>query len=229
MNDLESQIRDTLRRHEHDVPSFDPSDAERAAGRTRRRQILNVVSLGFGSLVVVIGLFAGVGELLRAERPSTVIDRPPSVTTPRPGEAGNVNGWPGARVEPAGVYSWDAQGAAWMHNVSHGASGVEIEFVLKGEEARRLWPASDAVHGEATAVTIAGHDATHWQIDARREEWVVDIEGTTFSILLRARPGSTDAEQTAAHAVIESIRKGPQAEDPGFILTFTLPSGWDSG
>lgn len=39
----------------------------------------------------------------------------------------------------------------------------------------------------------------------------------------------TEAELAEAHAIIESIRSVPQEEDPGFILTFTLPDGWDSG
>ena len=88
MNDLETQIRDALRRHENDAPSLDPSDARRAAGRTRRRQVLNVATVGVGTLALVIGLVAGLGGLLRAARSPTVMHRPPSVVSPSPSEAG---------------------------------------------------------------------------------------------------------------------------------------------
>ena len=82
MNDLEREIRETLHRHEYDAPPFDPSDAGRALGRTRRRQILNVAALGIGSAALVVGVVAGLGGLVRADRGPTVLKPPPSVATP---------------------------------------------------------------------------------------------------------------------------------------------------
>lgn len=228
MNDLEHEIRDALRRHEGDAPPFDASDARRATGRTRQRQILNVLGFGLGTIVIISGLVAGLNGLVGADRRPTVIDAPPpaptSVATPTPGAAAIVHGWPGARSNPAGVYSWDVQGQRWMHNVSDGASGVVIEF----------WPIPIVSQGEETAVTVAGYEGIYRQIPidstgVSREEWIVDIEGTTVSLVLTASPGTTEAELAEAHAVIASIRSEPQKDDPGFMLTFTLSRGWDSG
>ena len=67
MNDLESQLREAFRGHEGDAPTFDPSDAPRIAGRTRRRQVWNATVAGIGALVVVVALTNGVGQLLRAD------------------------------------------------------------------------------------------------------------------------------------------------------------------
>jgi hypothetical protein len=82
MNDLESRIRDELRGREGDAPAFDLSDAHRVAGRTRRRQILNVGGAGIGAIAVVVALTAGIGGLVRADR--TPADQlPPATPTPR--------------------------------------------------------------------------------------------------------------------------------------------------
>lgn len=80
MNDLEHEIRETLRRHENDAPSLDASDARPAAGRARRRQIVNVAGVGIGTLVVAVGLAVGLNTLERADRAPAVLDSPPPVT-----------------------------------------------------------------------------------------------------------------------------------------------------
>ncbi len=109
MNDLEREIRETLRDHEHGAPTSDRSDAQHAAARTRRRQIVNVAGVGLGTIVIVIGLVVGLGGLVRADRSPTVLDTPsPSETSlPTPGPSDQeVHGWPGGSRNPAGVYSW---------------------------------------------------------------------------------------------------------------------------
>lgn len=75
MNDLETRIRDTFRGHEGEAPAFDPTDARGVAGRTRRRQILNVAGAGIGALAVVVALTSGFGVLVRADR--VPADQPP--------------------------------------------------------------------------------------------------------------------------------------------------------
>jgi len=115
MNDLEREIREALRHHEDDAPTLDASDARRAAGRSRHRQIMNVAGAGVVTLVVLIGLVVGLGGLIRADRSPTVIDRPTvldppcpsptSVAAPAPDDE-RAHGWPGTGRNPAGVYSW---------------------------------------------------------------------------------------------------------------------------
>ena len=107
MNDLEREIRETLRHHEGDAPTFDSSDARHAAARTRRRQIVNVAGVGLGTLVIVIGLVVGLGGLVRADRSPIVLDTPsPSQTsTPPP----SIPMEDGPRLEP-GTYSVSSEG-----------------------------------------------------------------------------------------------------------------------
>ena len=59
---------------------------------------------------------------------------------------------------------------------------------------------------------------------------MVDIQGTTVTILLIAEPRAPEAELAEAHEIIESIRVEPQDNDLGFRLDFTLTTNtWDSG
>ena len=145
-----------------------------------------------------------------------------------------LQGWPGNTAAPAGVYVWTAHQPNWMHRVSRGVSGLELAFAT--EDASEGW--SDflerfSVPGwtecEATAIHLAGYDGTFRMTGPRREEWTLDIDGTTVRILLWAHNGSTRAELAEAHAVIGSIDVVPQANEPGFMLTFRLERGWDSG
>ena len=62
------------------------------------------------------------------------------------------------------------------------------------------------------------------------EEWMVDIQGTTVTILVIEEPRARNAELADAHRIIESIRMEPQDNELGFRLDFTLTrNGWDSG
>ena len=59
---------------------------------------------------------------------------------------------------------------------------------------------------------------------------MVDIEGTTVTILLTAEHGARETELAEAHEIIESIRMEPQDNRMGFRLDFTLTTNqWDSG
>ena len=138
-------------------------------------------------------------------------------------------GWPDTTRNPPGVYSWDGHkcvanhscSLGFMHN-GYGSGDVEIWLHVVPE-----WRIRD---DGATPVTVAGHDGIHRGTDARREEWIVDIEGTTIAIRLTARPGTSRADLADAYAIIESMHTRPQDNDPGFSLIFTLTTNdWDSG
>ena len=59
---------------------------------------------------------------------------------------------------------------------------------------------------------------------------MVDIQGTTVTILLIAEPGAPEAELAEAHEIIGSIYMDPQDNELGFRLLFTLTTNtWDSG
>ena len=137
-----------------------------------------------------------------------------------------ARGWPNTGANPPGTYSWNEGCAGYycttgfMHN-GYGSGDVQIHvgFVPEG-----------AIPGEgATPATVAGYEGNYRRLDAGREEWLVDIQGTTIAITLEARPGTSKADLADAHGIIESMRTQPRYSS-GFALLFTLTNGdWDSG
>ena len=155
---------------------------------------------------------------------STPPQAPSLSATSLPIDAAIVHGWPGARRNPAGIYSWDGLRESWMHDPSEESVGVSITFS----------PFAKAQESEPTAVTVAGYDGTYHELPAsadgiRTELWIVDIEDTSVTLTVEAQPSTTEAELAEAHAIIGSIRSESKQNRAGFRLTFTLPAGWDSG
>ena len=242
MNDLEREVRDTFLRHQDDALSFEISDASRAAGRARRRQVRNMVVGGIAGAAAVIVAFAVLGGLMRADRSPTVIDQPlsPSTCVAKPGpDHGKVRGWPDGSRNPAGVYSWDGPpnnepyvNEGFMHNGYKPGSGAGAVNILIEGEPGRLIP-----HRGQTAATVAGCEGTYQRIvrhdgypPGPGEEWMVDIQGTTVTISLIVERKAQDPEVAEAHEIIESIRAEPQDNTLGFRLIFTLKTNtWDSG
>ena len=138
-----------------------------------------------------------------------------------------VQGWPGTRQNPPGLYAWDGTGCAgptcvfsFMHN-GYGSGDVEIRMGAVPERTK-----SD---DGASAVTVAGHDAIYRRIDAQRG---VDrrIRRTSVAIRLTARPGVSQADLDEAHAIVGSMRYERMDNDLGFRLVFTITTDdWDSG
>ena len=133
-----------------------------------------------------------------------------------------------------GVYSWSPGTPGWMHNATAGGSG-DLSIIVHGD-------AGDIEPHEGTPVTIFGYEGSYVAgipgedfatggPRASCERWMVDIQGTTVTIKLCAKPGSPSAEIREAHEIIESMRVTPYGSDPGFFrLFFTLTtSTWDSG
>ena len=139
-----------------------------------------------------------------------------------------VRGWPGTGRNSAGVYSWDGFSCSsdfcvlgFMHN-GYGTGDVEIRIAVD--------PSGPDTDDGTTSVSVAGHDGTYRRIDAQQEEWIVDIEGTTIAIHLKARPDASLTDLAEAHAIIELMRTVPQDNNFGFRLVLPLTSNdWDSG
>ena len=241
MNDLEQQVRDTLLRHQDDAPLFDMSDAREIARRTRRRQARNVVVGAIGAAAVIVAL-AGLGGVVRADRSPTVLDTPsPSLQAPAPADA-DVSGWPGRTKNAAGVYSWDGipfpefpnQTLGLIHNGYKPGSG-DVNIVIRGVPGRLI------PHRGDTAVTVAGFEGSYrqfigenspasWMDGLPTEEWMVDIQGTTVTILVIEEARARESELAEAHDIVASIRMEPQDNELGFRLDFTLTTNtWDSG
>jgi hypothetical protein len=247
MNDLEREVRDTLRGHQADAPLLEIADARRLARQAHRRQVRNMVVGGIVGAAVVIGGIAGFDGLLRSDgRPIGSDPPPPSrmcAATAGPVDAG-VHGWPGPTRNPAGVYSWDKYEDAggregFIHNAYSPGSG-DMTILIEGETGRLI------PHRGQTTTTVAGCEATYRRFDAEDggednlsgdfaeggtvEEWMVDIQGTTVTISIAAKPGAPGAEVAEAQEIVQSIRAEPQDSVLGFRLLFTLKTNtWDSG
>jgi hypothetical protein len=62
------------------------------------------------------------------------------------------------------------------------------------------------------------------------EEWMVDIQGTTVTVLLVEEPRARQTELAEAHDIIQSMHVQPQDNELGFRLNFTITTNtWDSG
>ncbi|MGA9161975.1 MAG: hypothetical protein WB297_14070 [Actinomycetota bacterium] len=94
MSDVELLVRETLGRHEAEVPTLDLLDAHPVAIRARRRQVLNTVAAGFVALILALGAVSGVGALLRADG-----RRPAIEPTPTPRAEAPPNGFIGLPPE----------------------------------------------------------------------------------------------------------------------------------
>jgi hypothetical protein len=143
-----------------------------------------------------------------------------------------VWGWPSTGPNRPGVYSWDGSNCApaycgvsatggFMHN---GYGSGDVDIILE------VVPHVASSDRDGTTVTVAGHDGIYRRVDGQQEEWVVNIEGTGIVIRLTAEPGTSQLDLADAHAIIDSMRTEPRANNFGFRLLFTLTNGeWDSG
>lgn len=136
----------------------------------------------------------------------------------------NVQGWPGARTNAAGLYSWAMGDDAGMHRATDNSVGVSITFSTS---------ANAYESGPPTPVTVAGCSGTYQKLslgsDGTTEVWIVEMGGKRVTILVQAPRTATPAQLAEAYAIIKSIRYEPAPFGVGFALIFTLPDGWDSG
>jgi hypothetical protein len=192
----------------------------------RRGRVLAVAVL----LAVLTGCEAGVAGEPQVSTPSAT----PSPTVLDPTIGGEVvHRWPDTTRNPPGLYSWNGSSYSGcgshtchvgvMHNGWPPPGPVDMWIHVQ------LAPGGGITEG-ATAATVAGRDGVYLRIDPRRELWLVDIEGTTISIRLTARPGTSHADLAEAHAIIGSMRAQLRDNDLGFRLVFTLATDdWTSG
>ena len=97
---------------------------------------------------------------------------------------------------------------------------LHIERVSGGTDSDDGW----------TTTVVAGHEGQYRRTDARTEERIVEIEGTTIAVRLTTKPGTSQAELDEAHAIIDSMRTQSRRTQLGFRLVFTLTTNdWDSG
>jgi hypothetical protein len=138
-----------------------------------------------------------------------------------------VNGWPGARSEPAGLYSWTPGGRGWMHKGVEGSGSVELSFQV-----------FDAEPGAGPVAEIgelgSDLDGTYTKqpqlvADVRLQSWMMGMGDQRILLIVKSYRDTAPAMIAEAEAVIESIRAEPTQSDAGYRLVFELEDGWDSG
>jgi hypothetical protein len=243
MNDLEREIRATLHRHEVDAPGVDVTDVRRATTGAHRRQTRNLLVGGIVTTAIVALAVIGGNAMLSADRSQIPIEPPRPVVTPSPTPPSDaepfdpeqIKGWPGARGNPPGIYSWDANAryAGWMHNVT---GPTQVQFWMT--ERANITPSPDWI--APVPVTVGGLEATYQQVPAYDEEglpvpwlqeqWIVRIDDSTRVIIRLEIPDGTPEDIAAeARSIVPSIQFMEWDSPSGYRLAFRLPAGWDSG
>lgn len=254
---MSASVRDQFQAAASNVDELgDIDQAITSAVQRRHRSLAVTAAAGVTSVAIVAAVFFGTGPGDSQSEPL----RPP---TPTPSLTSDVDGWPDTTRNAPGVYSLDGgicglnDGSSCsfgaMHN-GHGSSGVVIKIDLDANaDSDEVDPgegvdikidrdangASDEVDpGEGTtdigtSVVVAGYEGIYRRIDARHEMWVVNIEGSTVAIKLRAGSDTSPADLAEAHAIIDSMRTGPAVSTTnnlGVSLMFTITTNdWDSG
>jgi hypothetical protein len=204
---------------------------------TRRRSRRQIATLLIAAALV--SLTAGAIALATDRLRPPVTPEPPLASeelvpsgSPLPSPSARdevVHNWPDTTENPAGLYAWGGGPSCgptcnigYMHN-GYGSADLVITMSIV--------PEGSVPDDDGDAVTLAGHDAIYTRIDARTEEWIVDIEGTTVAIRLTTRPGTSDADLAEAQAIIDSMYTEPTESAPyGWRLFFRLATDdWDSG
>lgn len=101
MTDVELLVRETLARHEPDVPTIDLAEVLPVAERTRRRQVVNTIGAGIVAVVIALGAITGVAGILRAEGVRPAIEPTPTIPPGPGGEPTGRVGFPPADAEPS--------------------------------------------------------------------------------------------------------------------------------
>ena len=197
------------------------------------------------AVLLVVGAGCGGGEDATQTQVSTSVTSTPSAgATPSPTMAPgavDAKGWPAMGRNQEGTYSWGGVSRCGQNcfiGFMHGANTQskpdmgDISIVVAGV-------AGDIEPHEGTSVTVFGYEGSYLRytgdpITARPrascERWMVDIEGTTVTVKLCARPGAPADQIREAHDIIESIRVEPRDSQLGFRLVFSLTTdSWDSG
>jgi hypothetical protein len=195
-----------------------------------------IVRFGIAAAAVVIAAILVIRFLpagnVGGEAEATPKPSPPPTPTSTPSQSADspavespiVSGWPGVWENPPGQYSWQQGDRGWMHKIAGNSVGVIITFS----------PSANAYESGPTAVTVAGYDATYQELPVgadgvRKQVWIVDIDETRFTITIESPPSTSAANLAEAEAIVDSIRHEPTETGARFMLTFTLPAGWDSG
>ena len=240
---MSTSIRDRFQEAAMGVHELgDIDQAITSAAQRRNRTLAIAAGAGLACVAIVAAVFFGTA-------PGASPPKPLQSPTPSPSLLLSTNGWPTTSKNVPGVYSLGSGcGTAglgdrgyckfgvtpngysgWMHN-GYGSGDVEIRVKLAaGPQSSDGDSTGRAEDGEVSAV-VAGHEGTYRPIDARRELWFVDVEGTTITVKMTAKPGTSSADLAEAHAIIDSMRSEQHNNSVGLRVVFTLTTNdWDSG
>jgi len=158
-HDLDSALRDSLRRHAEDAPSIVDLDGVRGRAREiRRRRAVEVLAAGIVAVAVVLGLGALVGTLRHDATPPPVTTQSPTPGALPPlaftrgdanaqpvgatqillrvGSADTLLTTPSAAVTLLGWYGPDRRTLVWGVQSSNGLRELTLYAVTVGEDGR---------------------------------------------------------------------------------------------
>jgi hypothetical protein len=194
-----------------------------------------VTALGLVAVVVAINLSPGANNVA-APRPSasvtpTVSPSPAASSRPTLAPVPSFSstpsgspGFPGARENSPGLYSWRSGSPGWMHKHVEGAGGIEITFTAVAEDRFR----GGAVEHALNEDDVPHSDGPVRVADLVTQVWVLDVAGTRVGVIVESSLTTRASDLAEAEAIVRSIR-GEPIQDGAVLLTFSLPAGWDSG
>jgi len=231
MSDLLQRQLEDAATHVPQLGDIDKAITTGVQRRNRTRAVSAVVGMACAAILAAVIWSAGPG----GSEPE-----PLESPTPTPTQS-VVHGWPGTSRNAAGVYSFDGyrcgsgrpkgscDSGHFMHN-GYGSGDVLMRLLVKDRGASNQAEAGSESAGDRVAALVAGHEAIYQRLDERHERWIVDIEGTTIVIRLDAERGTSRADMSDAHAIIDSMHTEPSERKLGFKVVFTLTNNdWDSG
>lgn len=141
MIDVERLVRDTLARHEAEVPTPDPLEAHPMALRTRRRQMLNALGAGLIALVIALAATSAIGAL-QAEGAKPADD---PTETPAPPTDLDTRG-PFESPSRAPIVVGSGQTKQWPWMLSSSADGRCLGFTdEEGSQVNCSGPSGDPI------------------------------------------------------------------------------------
>ena len=235
---MNTPLRDRFQQTAMKVHELGDIDRAITVGVQRRNRTVGITTAIAVAAVVILAAVI-VSNPLKGATPEPL--QPP---TPTPTFGADVNGWPSTGHNAPGLYSLDNKmcgsmyrggycNVGWMHN-GYGSGDVQIWMSVRPEDGgiADVDPGSSSLD-DGTPVVVAGYDGIYRRIDARLEQWRLDVEGRTIVIDLKAKPGTSRADLVEAHTIIDSMRTAPTdnvLNDLGYKLVFTLTTNdWDSG
>jgi hypothetical protein len=186
-----------------------------------RSQVMStLMKLAAVTAIVLAVAIATLPTTPTTQQPAAITAASPT-TSPTPERAPVVHGWPGARANPAGLYSWTPGRLGWMHRTG----GISMTFAVLDDERGALAEVAPRPAELERPIT----EQPKRIADLRIQSWVLHSAGDDIVVTITSGPDTPPSVIAEAEAVVRSIRVEPTGTEGGYRLIFELEDGWDSG